>query len=104
MNKTLFLRNIRICDITGKAAAAGGACAIKEDGWAKALSRETSKPYFRQLERFLDAEYKSKVIYPPREKIFNAFESCPLSDVKVSHALCFSIAQTKVSFPPAEYR
>eukprot|EP00904_Undaria_pinnatifida_P009148 jgi/Undpi1/5363/HiC_scaffold_2.g00644.m1 len=96
----------------GKAAAAGGACAIKEDGWAKALSRETSKPYFRQLERFLDAEYKSKVIYPPREKIFNAFESCPLSDVKVvilgqdpyhqpgqAHGLAFSVMKGVVQPP-----
>ncbi|CAN0542393.1 unnamed protein product, partial [Laminaria digitata] len=63
--------------------SATGDSVIKEDGWAKALSCETSKPYFKRLQAFLDAQYASKVIFPPREKIFNAFESCPLSDVKV---------------------
>lgn len=56
---------------------------IKEKGWDKALSCETSKPYFRRLQTFLDAQYSSKVIFPPREQIFNAFESCPLHNVKV---------------------
>lgn len=56
---------------------------IKENGWAKALSRETSKPYFRALQAFLDAQYSSKEIYPPRVQIFSAFESCPLHNVKV---------------------
>lgn len=56
---------------------------IKEEGWAAALSGETSKPYFVRLQTFLDTQYASKVIYPPREKLFNAFDSCPLGNVKV---------------------
>lgn len=57
---------------------------IKEPGWAAQLASETSKPYFGRLQAFLDEEYaSSRVIYPPRLMIFNAFESCPLDKVKV---------------------
>lgn len=71
---------------------------IKEEGWATALARETSKPYFGRLQTFLDKQYASKTIYPPREKLFNAFESCPLGDVKV----CAAISWVCRPPPPTE--
>eukprot|EP00752_Nemacystus_decipiens_P013348 g11818.t1 len=86
---------------------------IKEEGWAAALARETSKPYFGRLQAFLDKQYASKTIYPPRDKLFNAFESCPLGDVKVvilgqdpyhqpgqAHGLAFSVMKG-VPQPPS---
>ncbi|CAM9253998.1 unnamed protein product [Ectocarpus sp. 4 AP-2014] len=86
---------------------------FKEEGWATALSRETSKPYFGRLQAFLDKQYASKVIYPPRDKLFNAFDSCPLSNVKVvilgqdpyhqpgqAHGLAFSVMKG-VMQPPS---
>ncbi|CAN0410922.1 unnamed protein product, partial [Hapterophycus canaliculatus] len=54
-----------------------------EEGWATALSGETSKAYFRRLQAFLDKQYASKRVFPPRELLFNAFDSCPLRNVKV---------------------
>lgn len=68
--------------VVGLSAAVGSP--IKEDGWATALASETSKAYFGRLQAFLDAEYAStREIFPPRAQLFNAFESCPLGNVKV---------------------
>ena len=41
------------------------------------------KDYCFKLKSFLDREYANKVIYPPRELIFNAFKLTPLNKIKV---------------------
>ena len=41
------------------------------------------KDYCLILKSFLDEEYANKVIYPPRELIFNAFKLTPLNKIKV---------------------
>lgn len=51
--------------------------------WDEFFNYEKKKPYFQELESFLNNEYSNKVIYPPREKMFNAFLLCPLNAVKV---------------------
>jgi uracil-DNA glycosylase len=55
-----------------------------EPSWKAALSGEFEKPYFSQLVRFLHAEKAAgKVIYPPGNLIFRAFELTPVPEVKV---------------------
>ncbi|MFK8161446.1 MAG: uracil-DNA glycosylase [Lewinella sp.] len=52
--------------------------------WKKALSDEFTKPYFKMLTTFLKAEKAdNKAIYPPGPKIFNAYDTTPIEDVKV---------------------
>ena len=51
--------------------------------WKVFFEKEKEKAYFRRLEEFLDNEYKNKVIYPPRDLVFNAFSLCPLDKIKV---------------------
>ena len=51
--------------------------------WKDFFEKEKGKAYFRKLEEFLDNEYKNKVIYPPRDLVFNAFSLCPLDKIKV---------------------
>ena len=51
--------------------------------WKDFFEKEKEKAYFRKLEEFLDNEYKNKVIYPPRDLVFNAFYLCPLDKIKV---------------------
>ena len=51
--------------------------------WKDFFEKEKEKAYFRKLEEFLDKEYKNKVIYPPRDLVFNAFSLCPLDKIKV---------------------
>lgn len=41
------------------------------------------KEYSKKLNMFLDKEYASKTVYPPRHLIFNAFQLTPLSKVRV---------------------
>ena len=55
---------------------------INEPGWAKALEAERGKEYYFRLEEFVDAEYARTTVYPPKEKIFSAFELTPLENVK----------------------
>lgn len=54
-----------------------------EAGWKEILADEFDKPYFKRLTEFVKAEYRDKVIYPHPSKIFNAFNLCKFSDVKV---------------------
>lgn len=85
-----------------------------EQSWKDVLSGEFEKDYFKKLTDFVRSEYLSgKTIYPEPKNIFNAFNLCPLSDVKVviigqdpyhepgqAHGLCFSVQQG-VAFPPS---
>ena len=84
-----------------------------EPSWKESLQMELEKDYFIKLTDFVDNEYASKLIYPPKRLIFNAFEQCPLNKVKVviigqdpyheegqAHGLCFSV-NDGVAFPPS---
>ena len=76
-----------------------------EQSWKNALSAEFDKDYFIKLTDFVRGEYLSgKAIYPEPKNIFNAFNLCPLNNVKVviigqdpyhepgqAHGLCFSV-------------
>lgn len=76
-----------------------------EQSWKDALSAEFDKDYFIKLTDFVRAEYLSgRAIYPEPKNIFNAFNLCPIEDVKVviigqdpyhepgqAHGLCFSV-------------
>ena len=55
-----------------------------EQSWKNALAGEFDKPYFSSLVRFLHQEKAAgKVVYPPGNMIFKAFELTPVSNVKV---------------------
>ncbi|MBP3316640.1 MAG: uracil-DNA glycosylase [Alphaproteobacteria bacterium] len=76
-----------------------------EQSWKDALSAEFDKDYFIKLTDFVRGEYLSgKTVYPEPKNIFNAFDLCPIDDVKVviigqdpyhepgqAHGLCFSV-------------
>ena len=55
-----------------------------EQSWKDALSAEFDKDYFVKLTDFVRGEYLSgKTVYPEPQNIFNAFNLCPLDNVKV---------------------
>ena len=81
--------------------------------WLPLLQEEFDKPYFAQLTNFVRQEYATKTIYPEGKNIFNAFNLCPFSNIKVvilgqdpyhepgqAHGLCFSV-QDGIAFPPS---
>lgn len=81
--------------------------------WEEALRGEFQKPYYKDLYRFVKEEYATHVVYPPSDKIFNAFTHTPLHEVKVvilgqdpyhepgqAEGLCFSVPEG-VEIPPS---
>lgn len=84
-----------------------------EESWAKVLSEEFEKDYFKDLIAFVRSEYKSHTVYPKGKDIFRAFDACPFEDVKVvilgqdpyhgpgqANGLCFSVHEG-IPFPPS---
>jgi len=83
-----------------------------EWSWAERLGTELNLPYIKELEAFLSAE-AGKVVYPPMDEVFRAFDLTPFDDVKVvivgqdpyhgagqAHGLCFSVKRG-VRVPPS---
>lgn len=81
-------------------------------GWP-GLVPERDRPYFRELERFVDAEYRRGPVYPPRPQVFRALELTPFRKVRVvllgqdpyhgpgqAHGLAFSVPPG-VPLPPS---
>ena len=71
-----------------EAPASPGALAGQiEKSWREALSGEISSPRFAALERFVDAAYSrgggAPAVFPPREKLFEAFKRTPFNKTKV---------------------
>ncbi|MBK9107909.1 MAG: uracil-DNA glycosylase [Saprospiraceae bacterium] len=55
-----------------------------ETSWKAILKEEFEKEYFKNLSQFLKAEIaQGKIIYPPGKLIFNAFNSCSFTKLKV---------------------
>jgi uracil-DNA glycosylase len=82
--------------------------------WEQVLGAEKQKPYFSAIIARLNQEQQQgKVIFPPKEQIFNAFKFTPFADIKVvilgqdpyhgpgqAHGLSFSV-QKPVRQPPS---
>lgn len=81
--------------------------------WLEALKDEFKKDYYKQLFVKVNEEYRTRLIFPPANDIFNAFHLTPLKDVKVvilgqdpyhgnnqAHGLCFSV-KPEVEIPPS---
>lgn len=86
--------------------------AINND-WLEALKDEFHKPYYKKLFDTVNEEYRTRLIFPPADDIFNAFHLTPLHKVKVvilgqdpyhnngqAHGLCFSVKKG-VAVPPS---
>ena len=81
--------------------------------WEKVLQPLFETPSFENLAQFLKKEYAENVCYPPGRLIFDAFNACPLEQLKVviigqdpyhgpgqAHGLSFSVLEG-VSPPPS---
>jgi len=51
--------------------------------WKNVIENERKKDYYKALETKIDKEYQDKTIYPPKNKIFYAFDLTPYDDLKV---------------------
>ena len=67
--------------------------------WDQILEGEFQKEYYRNLRRFLIGEYRSRIIYPPMEDIFNAMKATAYKDVKVVILITARGRLTACAFP-----
>lgn len=87
--------------------------AINND-WLEALNDEFKKPYYKKLFATVNQEYKTRLIFPPADDVFNAFHLTPLHKVKVvilgqdpyhnenqAHGLSFSVKPEQKEIPPS---
>jgi uracil-DNA glycosylase len=95
-------------------AAGLAALAALRRPWPCTLDEELSKPYFKELMRFLDRERRTASIYPPPGDLFAAFHLTPYEEVKVvilgqdpyhqpgqANGLSFSVPQDVLKLPPS---
>ncbi len=83
------------------------------NNWDIYLKEEFQKDYFQELLKFVNEEYQTKTIFPPKNEVFNAFRYTPYEEVKVvilgqdpyhgvgqAQGLSFSVRDT-VAKPPS---
>ncbi len=85
-----------------------------QSDWKEHLNEEFKKTYFKNLMAFVDEEYSHfpDAIFPKKEDVFNAFNDCALSNVRVvilgqdpyptrghAHGLSFSVQEDVKPFP-----
>jgi uracil-DNA glycosylase len=85
-----------------------------QSDWKEHLHEEFKKTYFKNLMAFVDEEYSNfpDAIFPKKEDVFNAFNICALSNVRVvilgqdpyptrghAHGLSFSVQEEVKPFP-----
>ena len=78
------------------------------------LGEELAKPYFGELMRFVDREWRGGAVYPSASDLFAAFQLTPYEKVKVvilgqdpyhqpgqANGLCFSVPRDVPRLPPS---
>jgi len=83
------------------------------ESWKKLLDSEFNSEYFKNLISFIKEDYSKTTCYPKGSQIFNAFDFCPINDLKVvvigqdpyhgvdqANGLCFSVNKG-VPYPPS---
>ena len=84
-----------------------------EESWREVLQPQFDSVYFEMLTSFVRKAYATTTVYPPGNKIFEAFNLTPFNKVKVvilgqdpyhgpnqAHGLCFSV-QDGIQPPPS---
>jgi len=51
--------------------------------WEEVINIEKEKDYFKNLKEQIDKKYETTTVFPPKDKIFNAFSKSLLKDLKV---------------------
>ena len=83
------------------------------ESWKKLLDSEFNSEYFKSLITFVKEDYSKTTCYPKGSQIFNAFDFCPIDNLKVviigqdpyhgadqANGLCFSVNKG-IPHPPS---
>lgn len=84
-----------------------------DPSWYLLLEGEFNKPYFKNLQNFVDDEYQNYKCFPPKNQVFSAFNHCKYDNLKVviigqdpyhgdgqANGLSFSVADN-IKHPPS---
>ena len=83
------------------------------ESWKKLLDSEFNSEYFKSLITFVKEDYSKTTCYPKGTQIFNAFDFCPIDNLKAviigqdpyhgvdqANGLCFSVNKG-IPHPPS---
>lgn len=56
---------------------------VLSESWANILKDNIDAEFKKNLFNFINNEYKTKTVYPPKEKIFNSLNYVPIDKIKV---------------------
>ncbi|MBR5227905.1 MAG: uracil-DNA glycosylase [Clostridia bacterium] len=83
------------------------------ESFREILEKEKDKQYFKELTNFVDVEYETKTIFPPRDCVMNSMKYTPYKHVRVvivgqdpyhgegeAHGLSFSV-NPGITIPPS---
>ena len=83
------------------------------DTWKPVVGGETEKPYFQELQAYVDKQRAKYTVFPPEEDVYNALKYTPYDEVKAlllgqdpyhddnqAHGLCFSV-RPGITPPPS---
>ncbi len=86
---------------------------MPSNDWKPFFKEECRKEYFKNLNIAIGSEYAKYTVYPPIDKVFNAFEQTPYGNVKVviigqdpyhepgqAMGMCFSVPEG-IEIPPS---
>ena len=51
--------------------------------WDDVINTEKQKDYYKKLKDEIDKKYETTIVFPPKNKIFNAFSKTPIDNLKV---------------------
>lgn len=86
---------------------------MEHSTWHRLLKEALPDHYFSKINQFMDQVYSQGIVYPPRDKVFNALLETPFEEVRVvilgqdpyhgpnqAHGLSFSVLPG-VAIPPS---
>ena len=56
---------------------------MQHSSWHALIKEQLPEGYFGKINQFMENVYSQGIVYPPREKVFQALLSTPLEEVKV---------------------
>ncbi len=51
--------------------------------WKEIINKEEEKEYYKSLKKQIDKKYQTSTVFPPQDKIFNAFTKTAFDELKV---------------------
>ena len=86
---------------------------MEHSTWHRLLKEALPDHYFSKVNQFMDQVYSQGIVYPPRDKVFNALLETPFEEVRVvilgqdpyhgpnqAQGLSFSVPET-IPAPPS---